>query len=200
MKFAIAIVLPAIVVLGLAGCSASADGPLTVEKSTIANTAAKALQTEWNSSTLPKVDCGTGSTEVAVGKALDCTATDTTSKQELPITITITKVNGSKYSINVKGQQASTPTPTPTPTPTAAGPTLTPGALADLASASMAGQYGFEPTVDCGSTDIVMTVGAVVDCTTLLNDGKTYPAAVTVTSIAGGDYKVDVKVGATPVG
>jgi hypothetical protein len=102
MKVASTVVLSAALLVGLAGCTFSASAGVTVPKSQIATTAAKALQKSVGTSVAPKIDCGTGSTILTVGKKLNCTLTVPPGTTRYATVVTITKVNGLHYSVDAK--------------------------------------------------------------------------------------------------
>jgi len=105
MKLASALVLCAVVVGSLAGCS-GIGGP-TVTKSSIASAAAKTLAKEIGATSPPPFDCGTGDTMLTVGQKFNCTVTDTTVNETFDAVVTITKLKGVTYTLDV--QVAKTP-------------------------------------------------------------------------------------------
>ena len=107
MKVLPTLVLSAVLVAGLAGCSVQASAGVTIPDKQIAAAAAKALKKAVNSSVTPKIDCGPGSTLLKVGKKLDCTLTDPGNGEDYATVVTITKVKGLDYSVDAK--VASTP-------------------------------------------------------------------------------------------
>lgn len=105
-RLATAFTVP-VLLLGLAGCSASASAYLTVPAKQVAQGGAKALQKEIGLSTLPPVDCGDKQVELKNGNKLKCTATDPRDNKTYDATITISKVKGANYHIDI--QVAKTP-------------------------------------------------------------------------------------------
>jgi hypothetical protein len=102
MKVLLTVVVSAALVLGLAGCSFSASAGVTVPNKQIAAAAAKALKNAVGSSVSPKIDCGSGSTILKVGKKLDCTLTDPGDGKKYATVVTLTKVKGLNYTVDAK--------------------------------------------------------------------------------------------------
>ncbi len=78
----------------------------------------------------------------------------------------------------------------------ASGPlTVTPSAIATLAEDALEKAVGTRPKLDCGTANVPVVVGTVVNC--VLTDpatSKTMNTAVTITKVDGSNYSVDVKV------
>jgi hypothetical protein len=66
--------------------------------------------------------------------------------------------------------------------------------IADLAAGALEEEVGERPDeMDCGSEDVELVEGATVECT-LTHGGESLPATVTITSVEGNDYSIDVQV------
>jgi hypothetical protein len=104
MKIAGALVLASALLLALAGCSASASITATVANTALAHTGGLALEKAVGASVPPKVDCGTGRTELRVGKKIHCDVVADPSKPTVlyDSVLTITKVSGLHYSVDIK--------------------------------------------------------------------------------------------------
>jgi hypothetical protein len=73
--------------------------------------------------------------------------------------------------------------------------------IADLAEGALEEEVGSRPEIDCGTGQIALKVGLVVDCT--LTDpvsGTQFDAPVTIETIEGTDYTIGVQVGDAPIG
>lgn len=80
-------------------------------------------------------------------------------------------------------------------------PTATADAVATTAENALEETVGSRPDIDCGTEDVELKVGNVVDC--VLTDpisGEKFEAPVTVESVKDGTYTVGVKVGNAPIG
>lgn len=72
--------------------------------------------------------------------------------------------------------------------------------IADLAEGALEEQVGSRPDIDCGTGDIELKKGLVIDCT--LTDpvsGDRFDAPVTIATIQGNTYTIDVQVGDAPI-
>jgi hypothetical protein len=88
---------------------------------------------------------------------------------------------------------------------TPGGPTISPDQVASAAEDALEAQVGSRPEMDCGTSDIALEEGAVVDC--VLTDpatGDEYDATVTLSQIEidgdQADYHVSVQVADQPRG
>ncbi|WP_143539179.1 hypothetical protein [Rothia nasimurium] len=64
--------------------------------------------------------------------------------------------------------------------------------VASAAVSALKSETGQEAVVDCGSNTLRLEVGESVDCSAVLNDGVNRSARVSVVSVAGDSYSVDV--------
>ena len=72
--------------------------------------------------------------------------------------------------------------------------------IADTAENGLEETVGTRPDMDCGTGDITLKVGLVVDCTlTDPESGEQFDAPVTIESIEGTTYTVGVKVADAPI-
>lgn len=72
--------------------------------------------------------------------------------------------------------------------------------IADTAENALEDEVGSRPKIDCGSENIELTVGLVIDC--VLTDpasGAQFDSPVTIEKIEGTDYTVGVQVGDAPI-
>ncbi|MGV8859357.1 DUF4333 domain-containing protein [Rhodoglobus sp.] len=81
----------------LAGCSS--EPPVEVSASSIASTAASAL--EQSIGELPEIDCGDDMVELKNGTTLDCVLTDPALNEDFDSEVTIKDVDGANYSVSV---------------------------------------------------------------------------------------------------
>ena len=102
MKIVPAVLISAVLVAGLAGCTASASAHLTLPKSQLATAAVKALQKAVGTTVVPKINCGSGSAPLVVGTKLNCTLIDPGDGKKYATVVTITKVKGLNYSVDAK--------------------------------------------------------------------------------------------------
>lgn len=78
--------------------------------------------------------------------------------------------------------------------------TVPASAIAETAEGALEQQVGSRPDVDCGTADIEVRTGAVVDC--VLTDpvtGDRFAAPVTIESVDGTEYSIDVQVAEEPL-
>jgi hypothetical protein len=184
------ILVAAALLLALAGCSVHAN--LTVPASEVGTQAAKLLQKQVGSKTAPTVDCGKGDVDLVVGTKVDCTLTDPVDAGKYDTVITITKVKGTDYSIHVKVADSAKGD--------SAVPTVPASKIDDLAASSIEQSSGERPTIDCGAQDLPIVQGNVFDCTaTSTVTGDVYSATITVTTVQGDDFHIDVQIGDAPI-
>ena len=73
---------------------------------------------------------------------------------------------------------------------------ISPDQVATAAENALEAQVGSRPDIDCGTDDVKLVNGTKVDC--ILTDpstGERFNAPVTISEVAGTDYKVSVQVG-----
>lgn len=72
--------------------------------------------------------------------------------------------------------------------------------IAETAEGALEQQVGSRPDVDCGTEDVEVRKGAVVDC--VLTDpatGDRFEAPVTIESVDGTEYSIGVQVAEEPL-
>ena len=72
--------------------------------------------------------------------------------------------------------------------------------IADAAEGALEQTVGSRPDIDCGTDEITLKKGAVVDC--VLTDpvtGEKFEAPVTISKVDGADYSIDVQVADKPI-
>ena len=190
------LVLVSTVLLGLTGCTFTAS--LTVPADSVGEQAAKALTDQLGTDVVPEMDCGEDDVKLINGTVVACVLTDPTSNMSYDAPVTISEVNGTNYHVAVQVGDAPIGG---TPAPDASGAPTTPGSsLAAVAADGLESTLGYRPAVDCGDDRVSIVQDAQFDCVVTLDDALDYPATVSITSVIGGDYTVNVAVAATPVG
>lgn len=201
------LVAASLIALTLSGCSVSAN--LTVSASKVAETAANALEEKVGAR--PEVDCGDKDVALVDGTVVQCLVTDPATKLEYDARATISGVEGTTFRVSVDVAQTANNAAVTETEPTdgkAEEPTVgTLGAdgslsvydheLAALAADALTASYGARPTVICQEdpAQFVISVGTAIECK--LIEAKTAARGVTtitVTSIDGAAFTIDVKV------
>lgn len=206
---ALLLLAASLIALTLSGCSFSAN--LTVSASKVAETAADALEEKAGSR--PEVNCGKEDVALVDGTVVDCTVTDPATALEYDAPVTISDVEGSTFrvSVNVAQTANNAAEPETDPAESEGGsdePTVgTLGAdgtlsvydyeLAALAADALTANYGARPTVICQEdpAQFAISVGTAIECKLIeAKTGARGVATITVTSIDGTAFNIDVKV------
>lgn len=83
---------------------------------------------------------------------------------------------------------------------TAAPLTVSPDDVATTAENALEEQVGSRPDIDCGTDDVPLVKGRVIDC--VLTDpvsGDQFEAPVTIEEVDGTNYTIGIQVGAEPI-
>ncbi|WP_430591997.1 DUF4333 domain-containing protein [Humidisolicoccus flavus] len=190
----------------LAACNFSAN--LTVSPETLEQQAFDALEAEYG--TTPALDCGNDQIDLVDGAVVECGLTF--EGAEYDALITISNVQGTSYNINVEvpgwdggvggaSEPSATPTETQEPAPSseaAGGESVSvyPYELAALAADALEPEYGARPTVVCNDeSQIEIFAGTTLECDLIeAKTGAKGIATITVTSVEGNKYSIDVNV------
>jgi hypothetical protein len=187
----LATITAAAALLVLAGCSFSAEAGPTVSGSSVAKTAAKALEAKVGSS--PAIDCGNDDIVVVKGKKITCELTDTDGLI-YDVAITFTSVKGSTYHIDVKVADTAKNAPSPTVSSGAEAPTVPGTDIADLAAQALTKQLGSAPDMTCADENVSVAVGNTAACGFTDAAGAHHDVTVTITEFDGSNYTIDAKI------
>lgn len=177
--------------LTLAACTVTANRTLPAD--TVAGVAAGALEDQYDI-VVDSMDCGEESVAYVVGTTVDCVVTVDGDTSDA--TVTITSIDGDDYKVGVDVPQASWLLGG-APDPGADGDTLTVYAyeLADTAEGALESTYGARPTITCEGDTIEISVGTEIECDLIeAKTGGRGIATITVTSIEGSEYGINVTV------
>ena len=177
--------------LALAGCSFSAEAGPTVSASSVAKTAAKALEAKVGTS--PDIDCGSDDIIVVKGKKITCELTDTDGLI-YDVAITFTSVKGSTYHIDVKVADTAKNAPSPTVSSGGTAPTVPGTDIADLAAQALTKELGSAPDMSCADENVTIVVGNTAACSFTDASGAFHDVTVTITEFDGSKYTIDAKV------
>lgn len=185
--------------LFVAGCSVSVGGDKRVSRDEVAEKASGALAAKVGKQpddVLCKDDL-----KAEVGATVRCELT--VDGRKLGMTVTATAVDGDNVKMDFKVDDAPGATePTqPTGAPSAGGEarTVNRAEVARKGKAALTAQVGREPDAFICKQDLPARVGATVRCQ-LAADGKQYGVTATVTSVSGGNVRMNFKVDETPNG
>ena len=204
---ALLLVAASLIALGLSGCSFSAN--LTVSASKVAETAADALEEKVGSR--PDVDCGKEDVALVDGTIVECLVTDPATALEYDAPVTISDVSGTTFRVSVDvAQTANNPAEPKNDPAESDGDDATVGTLgadgtlsvydyelAALAADALTESYGARPTVICREdpAQFAIEVGTAIECELIeAKTGARGIATITVTSIDGAAFNIDVKV------
>ena len=142
-------VLTGALVIGLTGCTFSANFTVSADK--IAELAASALEDQYPDLGRPELDCGDDSADIVVGEQVDCVLTDPSNGSELDAVVIITEVDGTNYSIDVQVADV--------PSIESENYTVPSSDLAELAAGALTEPLGFTPEITCDPADVPLVEG-----------------------------------------
>ena len=177
--------------VALAGCSFQAEAGPTVSASSVAKTAAKALEAKVGTS--PDIDCGSDDIIVVKGKKITCELTDTDGLI-YDVAITFTSVKGSTYHIDVKVADTAKNAPSPTVSSGGTAPTVPGTDIADLAAQALTKELGSAPDMSCADENVTIVVGNTAACSFTDASGAFHDVTVTITEFDGSKYTIDAKI------
>lgn len=99
-KKLISVLIGAIAVGVMTGCSANVSANPTVPANDIAETAADALEEQVG--VRPDMDCGQDQVDLVDGTVVDCILTDPTTESTFDAPVTVSEVNGTDYTVSVE--------------------------------------------------------------------------------------------------